>query len=86
MESKMELLDQRQQIKLVHTPDGMGPPEFPVPGPGVGVGDKGGMEMGGGDDIPGVTGQGAHAEIMLVVDKMGDDDFGDLQGKPGGGE
>ena len=75
MESEMELLDQRQQTKLVQMTEGMGPPGSPVPGPGVGVSDKGVMEMRNGGDVPGVTGQGARAEVVLVVDEMGDDDF-----------
>ena len=43
------------------------------------------MEVENGDDIPGLTGQGACAETAPVVSKMRDDPFDDLVGKPTGG-
>ena len=42
------------------------------------------MKMRNGGDVPGVTGQRARTEIVLVIGKTGDDDFNDLHGKPGG--
>ena len=42
------------------------------------------MEVKNSGDVPGVTSHGARAETVNVIDKVGDDHFGDLQGKPGG--
>ena len=42
------------------------------------------MEVRDSGDIPGVTGQGARPETASVIDKIGNDDFDDLKGKPGG--
>lgn len=39
--------------------------------------------MRGGDDVPGVAGQGAHVEATHVVDEMGNDRFDDFMGEPG---
>jgi hypothetical protein len=80
--SEVDLLDQGEQTKLVHVPEGIRPPGFPVPV--VCVSDKGVVEMGNGGDVPGVTGKRTCAEIALVIDKIGDDHLDDLQGEPGG--
>jgi hypothetical protein len=81
----LELLDQGKQTQSVHDSERSGPYGFLVQARGIGSSDKGVMEMGNGDDVPGVTGQGACAETAPVVDKMLDDHFDDLLGKLGDG-
>ena len=78
-----ELLDQGKQTKRVHMPDGIGPQKFSSIIP-IEVNGKGVVEMRNSGDIPRVTGLGACAETASVISKIGDDDFDDLQGKPGG--
>ena len=77
-----ELLDQRKQTQRVSAPKGVGPRKFSrrvhlMNGEGV-------VEMGNGGDIPGVAGHGACAKSAIVVDKIGDDIFDNLLGKPVG--
>ena len=47
-------------------------------------GNKGVVEMRNGDDMPRVTGQGAREKTVRLIDEMGDDDFDNFEGKPGG--
>jgi len=42
------------------------------------------MEVRNGGNVPGVAGQCACAEAAGVVNKIGDDDFDELEGQPGG--
>ena len=60
------------------------PPKFPVSVLAEGWSNQGTMKVTGGSDIPGVTGQAACAEAERVVEKMADDHFDDLLGKPVG--
>jgi len=84
----MELFDQGKQPSFVNVPEWFGPLGSPISVPGnsvpeIGTGDEGVMEMRNGDNVPGVTGQGARKEAALVVDEMGDDHFEDLYGESG---
>jgi hypothetical protein len=45
---------------------------------------EGVVEMGNCGDIPGVAGHGTCARSAIVVDKIGEDIFNDLLGKPVG--
>ena len=64
----------------MHLPDGVGPQVFliPIRAPN----DEGAVEMGSGSDVPGVAGQGAHAETAHVMYEIGDNIFDDFQGEP----
>ena len=44
-----------------------------------------GVEMRNSGNVPGAAGQGACVEAARVVDKIGDDNFDELKGEPGGG-
>ena len=89
----MELFDQGKQPSFVDVSEWFVPfgslisvPGVSFPGNSVqeiGTGDEGVMEMRNGDDVPGVTGQGACKEAALVVDEMRDDHFEDLHREPG---
>lgn len=50
----------------------------------IGWSDEGVMEMGSGDDVPGVTGLGACEEAACIIDKVGNDHFDDLLGESRG--
>ena len=63
--------------------DVIGPPVFFVPGTYVDSKDV--METRDGGDVPGVAGQGARTETALVIHKISDDPFDDLEGEPGDG-
>ena len=80
----MELPDQGKQTEPMHAPEWNRPLEFYVKE--VVTHDEGVMEMGNSGDVPGVTGQGACAETVFVVDEMCEDDLDDILGKPPGGE
>ena len=81
-----ERLDEGKQAKLVEVLDRSGPQEFilRLRGQGPDCSDKCVVEVRNGGEIPGVAGQGAREETGYVVDKMGDDDFDNFQGKPSG--
>ena len=51
---------------------------------GTGWSDEGVMEMGNGDNVPGVTGHSACVKTVHIVGEVGDDHFNDLLGKPVG--
>jgi hypothetical protein len=51
---------------------------------GVDVNEKAVMEMRNSGDVPGMASQGARAETAHVIDEVDDNNFNDLQGKPGG--
>ena len=63
----------------MHVPDGFRPPGFSVPE--VDANGKGVIEMRNSGDVPSVTGRGACAETVRVVDKIGDDQLNDLHRK-----
>jgi len=71
-----ELLDQGKQTKLARIPEWFGPVIKPN--------NESAMEIRGGGDVPGVTGQGTRQKAAGVVDEMGDNHFDDLQWKLGG--
>ena len=60
------------------------PPKFPAPVLAVDWSNQGTMKVTDSSDIPGITGQAACAEAERVVEKMADDHFDDLLGKPVG--
>jgi hypothetical protein len=67
----------------VHVQDGLGPPEFALV-QGVDANGEGVVKTRNSGDVPGITGQGACAETALVIGKIADDRFDNLQGKSGG--
>jgi len=77
--------DEGKQAKFVEVLDRSGPQEFIVRlrAQGPDCSDKCVMEVRNGGEIPGVAGQGAGEETGYVVDKMGNNDFDNSQGKPG---
>ena len=79
--SDVELPDQGKQTEPVHALEWNRPSELSAKD--AVTNDKGVMEMGNGGDVPGVTGQGACAETVFVVE-MCEDDLDDILGKPGG--
>jgi len=70
-----ELLDQRKQTKLARIPEWFGPVIKPN--------NESAMEIRGGGDVPGVTGQGTRQKAAGVVDEKGDNHFDELQWKLG---
>ena len=71
-----------KQTSHLRVMEGVGP--FKVLDMGICPGGKGVSEVGNGGNVPGITGQGACAEVGRIVGKMGGDNFDDPQGKPGG--
>ena len=70
-----------EQTKRMHAPNNFGPLGSVL----VVISDgKGMVEMGNSGNVPGVTGHGARAETAYIVDKICDDHFDKLKGKPGG--
>ena len=73
-------LDEGKQTKRAHVPDRIGPREFSIPA--ANASEKGVAEMRSGGDIQGVTSQGACAETVCAIGKVGDNYFDNLLGKP----
>ena len=78
-----ELFDQGKQTKPVHVHEGVRPHD-PSPYERIGRNSEGVVEVRNGDDVPGVTGQGAREETVSVVYEMDDDHLNNLVGEPGG--
>lgn len=64
----------------MHVPDGIRPQELSIPVHAPN--DEGAVEMRSGGDVPGVAGQGTHAETAHVMYEVGNDAFDNFQGKP----
>lgn len=68
----MELFDQGKQPEFAHVPEWFGPLGSVTPVTlGIGLGDKGVMQMRNGDMIQGVTGQGACEDLHGKVGEIG---------------
>ena len=76
-----EHLDERKQTKLMLAQERFRPSLVLVQA--INWNDKSVVEVRDGGNVPGATDQRACEEIGFLVDKIGDDRFDDLQGKPG---
>ena len=76
------MLDKGKQTKGVHTLERVRP--LRISETRICFNGEGAVEVGSGSSVPGMTGQGACAETVHVVEKVVDDDLDELKGKPCG--
>jgi len=83
----VKFLHKGKQPELIHTNELFGPSLFPfwVPGIVMGLGGKGVVEVRNSGHVPGAGDHGTYEKTARVVDKVGDNHFDDIQGKPDGG-